>query len=137
MGLEKGELTWELQVPLNPAFSSLQVISALSHLEAAHLIIGTETNLPYKKPRENITLLREIAPDLSSSSLQSASVRSLRNIILVDNSQKRIDTSSFKATTAFADLANGSVSEAGKELVPDEPLDRHDTMGSSSVSGCG
>ena len=38
-------------VPLNPSFNSQQVIAALSHLDASHLIIGTETNLSRKPPR--------------------------------------------------------------------------------------
>ncbi len=38
-------------VPLNPAFTATQIISALNHLSASHLVIGTETNLPYKPPQ--------------------------------------------------------------------------------------
>jgi acyl-CoA synthetase (AMP-forming)/AMP-acid ligase II len=122
-------------VPLNPAFNSLQVVSALDHLAAAHLIIGVETSLPFKPARENITLVRQIVGDVSSASVQSEAVQSLRNVILVDNSEGRIDTSAFKATTAFTDLANASAADAGREFVPDEPLDMHDTINIQFTSG--
>lgn len=92
-------------------------------------------NLPYKPPRENITLLKEIAGDLSSSRLRSESVPSLLNVIVVDNSDGRIDPSLLKATTPFTDLVNGSVSEKGRTLIPDEPLDKHDTINIQFTSG--
>ena len=49
-------------VPLNPTFNSPQVISALNHLQASHLIIGAETRLPKRGPRENLSLLKQISP---------------------------------------------------------------------------
>ena len=122
------------KVPLNPAFNSPQVIAALSHLEAAHLIIGTETNLPFKKPRENVTLLKQIVPDLEAKEIESASVTSLRNIFLVDNSESRIDVSSFSAMTPFESLLHSS-SENGKAIVPDSPLDPNDIINIQFTSG--
>jgi acyl-CoA synthetase (AMP-forming)/AMP-acid ligase II len=118
---------------LNPAFNSTQVIAALSHLAAAHLVIGTETNLPYKQPRENISLLKQIVPDLASSRVESAAVQSLRNIILVDNSEDRVDISPLKATIPFTDLINGT--DGGREVVPDEPLHRDDIVNIQFTSG--
>jgi acyl-CoA synthetase (AMP-forming)/AMP-acid ligase II len=122
-------------VPLNPAFNSPQVISALSHLSSAHLIIGAETNLAYKPPRENVTLLREIVGDLSSSRVRSEVVPSLRNVIVVNNSGGRIDMASFTATTQFTDLVKGSESEKAKTLAPDEPLDKDDIINIQFTSG--
>jgi len=122
------------KVPLNPAFNSPQVIAALSHLEAAHLIIGTETNLPFKNPRENVTLLKQIVPDLEAKKIQSASVTSLRNIFLVDNSESRIDVSSFSAMTPFESLLHAS-SGTGKAIVPDSPLDPDDIINIQFTSG--
>lgn len=109
-------------MPLNPAFNAFQIISALSHLEASHLIIGTETNLPYKPPRENISVLNQIVPDLSASKIQSESVPSLKKIILIDNSDSRVDTSSLTATTPFQDVISSSTAFAGQAIVPDAPL---------------
>lgn len=108
------------------------MISALSHLEAAHLIIGTETNLPYKAPRENISLLREIA-DLGARKLESEVVPSLQNLILVDNSEGRIDTSPYTATIPFPTLL--SPSSVGKRVIPDEELHRDETINIQFTSG--
>ena len=93
-------------VPLNPAFNATQVISALTHLEASHLIIGTETNLPFKPSRSNVTLLEALTPDLSVSSLQSETVPSLKQIILVDNSGGRIDPTPLRSTTPYTEVAS-------------------------------
>ena len=116
---------------MNPAFNSPQVISALSHLTAAHLIIGAETNLAYRPPRENLSLLEQISPDLTSSKLESASVPSLKNIILVDNSSQRIDVSPLKATIPFSSLF-GTTSQT---VVPDSPLDKHEIINIQFTSG--
>jgi acyl-CoA synthetase (AMP-forming)/AMP-acid ligase II len=64
-------------VPLNPAFNAPQVLSALNHLAASHLIIGAETNLPRKDPRSNIGLLTHLVPNLAGSKLESELVPSL------------------------------------------------------------
>lgn len=122
-------------MPLNPAFNSPQVIAALSHLEAAHLIIGTETNLPFKKPRENISLLKQIVPDLEVGKVESPSVPSLRNIFLVDNSNSRIDISSFSTTTPFDVLSQSSSSQKEKNIVPDSPLDPDNIINIQFTSG--
>ncbi|KAE8454471.1 hypothetical protein EG329_000094 [Mollisiaceae sp. DMI_Dod_QoI] len=122
-------------VPLNPAFNAPQVIAALSHLEAAHLIIGTETNLPYKAPRENISLLKTIVPDLDAGKVESASVPSLQNIVLVDNSSGRIPTSSLTSTRPFSDLMSSYISVAEKEIIPDSPLHRDEIINIQFTSG--
>lgn len=122
-------------VPLNPAFNSTQIISALAHLDATQLIIGAETNLPFKPPRENVSLLRDIVPDLEAKKLESAKVPSLKDIILVDNSSSRIETSSFTATTPFSSLLNDSMSLSEKEVVPDSPLNREDIINIQFTSG--
>ncbi|KAK2624839.1 hypothetical protein QTJ16_006032 [Diplocarpon rosae] len=122
-------------VPLNPAFNSPQVTAALSHLEASHLIISTETNLPYKDPRENITLLKQICPGLYSSKIESPSVPSLRNVILVDNSFSRIDISPLTSTTPFHALLASHSSSKAKGIVPDSPLGTDDIVSIQFTSG--
>jgi acyl-CoA synthetase (AMP-forming)/AMP-acid ligase II len=100
------------------------------------LIIGTETNLPFKSPKENVTLLKEIAADLSAKKLESASIPSLRNIILVDNSSSRIDASTFSATTPFFELFSSSNTSAIKpdsELSKDEIVNIQFTSGTTSL----
>jgi acyl-CoA synthetase (AMP-forming)/AMP-acid ligase II len=120
-------------VPLNPAFNSLQVIAALSHLDAAHLVIGIETNLAFKPPRENVTLLETIVPKIDTSTWESTSVPSLKNIILVDNSSGRIDTSSFSATTPFQDLLTSQ--SPTRQVIPDTPLSKDDIVNIQFTSG--
>ncbi len=121
------------QVPLNPAFNSTQVISALSHLSATHLIIGAETNVAYKPPRENVTLLKSIAPNLESGApLESASVPSLQQILVIDNSSSRINVSKYKSTFDFSHAWNSSDYRA---VTPSSPLDVHDTINIQFTSG--
>ncbi|KAH9213820.1 acyl-CoA synthetase/AMP-acid ligase-like protein II [Leptodontidium sp. 2 PMI_412] len=122
-------------VPLNPAFNSPQVTAALSHLSATHLIISTETNLPFKPPRENITLLKQICPDLYSGKVESSSVPSLRDVILVDNSEGRVDIEGMKSTVEFGELLDGMSGMRGKEVVPDEPLMTDDIINIQFTSG--
>jgi acyl-CoA synthetase (AMP-forming)/AMP-acid ligase II len=119
---------------LNPAFNALQVTAALSHLEAAHLVIGVETNLAFKPPRENVTLLKAIVPNLTSSKLESASVPSLKNVILLDNSSGRIDTSPFSATILFQDLL-ASQSSVSNQVIPDTPLSKDEIVNIQFTSG--
>ncbi|KAF2431021.1 acyl-CoA synthetase/AMP-acid ligase-like protein II [Tothia fuscella] len=122
-------------VPLNPAFNSAQVVSALSHLAAAHLIISTETNLPRKDPRSNIRLLKSLIPDLQSNSLESASVPSLVNVVLVDNSSNRFASREGKtprSTTRYQDvLEDGG---RGRSL-PDQGLQSDDVVNIQFTSG--
>jgi acyl-CoA synthetase (AMP-forming)/AMP-acid ligase II len=111
----------------------MQVIAVLLHIGAAHLVIGAETNLAFKPPRENVTLLKAIIPDLTAPSLESTSVPSLKNMIIVDNSAGRIDTSSFSATTPFQDLLFSQSSN--KQVVPDTPLSKDEIVNIQFTSG--
>lgn len=93
------------QVPLNPAFNAPQVLSALNHLSASHLIIGAETNLPRKDPRSNIALLAHLVPNLSGSKLESELVPSLQNVVLVNNAYGRIDLDEYNSIQRYEDVA--------------------------------
>jgi acyl-CoA synthetase (AMP-forming)/AMP-acid ligase II len=128
-------------VPLNPAFNTLQVVSALGHLSASHLVIGAETNLPFKKPRSNIELLKSLVPDLESGEggrgVESAAVPSLKRVVVVDNSAGRIDTSRFSALTPFStlwspDFQTSSVTPAAP-LHPDETINIQFTSGTTAL----
>jgi acyl-CoA synthetase (AMP-forming)/AMP-acid ligase II len=112
------------------------VLSALNHLEASHLIIGTETNLPYKTPRSNIPLLEALAPNLAGSKLESLVAPSLRSMILVDNSEGRISIDEYKSTTKYSDiLEDGGVGRAldDQGLHPDEIVNIQFTSGTTSM----
>lgn len=119
-------------VPLNPAFTGTQIISAFNHLSASYLVIGTETNLPYKPPRSNVSLLESIVPDLSASTLASEAIPSLKNIILVDNSSGRIDPTPLRATTPWSSISQDSDTSAA---VPSSPLTNHEVVNIQFTSG--
>lgn len=126
-------------VPLNPAFNSPQVAAALSHLTATHLIISTETNLPRKKPRSNVSLLTELVPNISGSQsgpgLESITVPSLQKIILVDNSQGRVDFArDLNKALRYEDVvAEGG--SASLKLETDEMLSADDVVNIQFTSG--
>ena len=123
------------QVPLNPAFNSAQVIAALNHLGASHLIIGAETNIPRKPPRSNAPLLQQIIPDLQGHKLQSKSIPSLQQIILVENSNGRIETANFKPLLNYNDLLNSNRSNSNQNpsLSPNDIINIQFTSGTTSV----
>ncbi len=123
-------------MPLNPAFNVTQVISALSHLDASHLIIGTETNLPRREPRSNVSLLQQIIPNLRSGRVESELVPSLRQVILVDNSAGRVDITPFKCTTMFGNVLEDGESRQelpAQELHPDDVVNIQFTSGTTSM----
>ena len=121
---------------MNPSFNSQQVTSALAHLGASHLIIGTETNLPRKKPRSNIPLLKHLILDPQSWKLESQVVPSLREVITVDNSEGRVDTTSFRSLTPYSHVVfdgRGSYLIAPQSLDPDEIVNIQFTSGTTSL----
>jgi acyl-CoA synthetase (AMP-forming)/AMP-acid ligase II len=97
-------------------------------------MIGMETNLPYKPPRENVTLLKEIVADIESAiKVQSESVPSLQTIVLVDNSNGRIHP--LRGATPFNDLFLGQPSTEikGDALYPDDTINVQFTSGTTSM----
>lgn len=106
-------------------------------MDAAHLIIGAETNLPFKSPRENLSLLSQITPDLSGHKIESASVPSLRTLTVVDNSEGRVDLSALSAATPFRDLLLSTSSTGAptpdSELLPDDAVNVQFTSGTTSM----
>lgn len=118
-------------VPLNPSFNVQQVISALGHLSASHLVIGTETNLSRKPPRDNGALLRHIFPGMDGAGgIESELVPSLKQIMLVDNSSGRVDAKSMRAAMQFRDLLDES-----KQTLPTQDLHKDDVVNVQFTSG--
>jgi long-subunit acyl-CoA synthetase (AMP-forming) len=112
------------------------VVSALTHLDASHLIIGTETNLPFKPPRSNTPLLSHLVPDLQTSKLESESVPSLKQIILVDNSGGRVNIQEFAATRPYeAVVEDGDPMKlpVAENLDPDDIVNIQFTSGTTSM----
>lgn len=123
-------------MPLNPAFTTQQVISALNHLNVSHLMIGAETNLSRREPQSNVALLREILQGSSSHIMQSERVPSLEQIIVADNSSGRVNLDSFSSTFAFNEVLESGVK--GPEvpdpgLHPDEVVNIQFTSGTTSM----
>ncbi|KAF2114204.1 acyl-CoA synthetase/AMP-acid ligase-like protein II [Lophiotrema nucula] len=121
-----------IMVPLNPAFNAPQVLSALNHLTAAHLIFGVETNLPRKDPRSNIPLLTHLAPNLEASKVESEVAPSLQNIVIVDNAAGRIDTKNHRSLIQYEDVKEDG--GAGRAL-PDQGLHPDDLVNVQFTSG--
>jgi len=112
------------------------VLSALNHLEASHLIIGAETNLPYKTPRSNVPLLQSLVPNLSGSKLESPIAPSLRSVVLVNNSDGRIGIDEYRSITRYSDvLEDGGAGKALEDqgLLPDEIANIQFTSGTTSM----
>ena len=123
-------------MPLNPGFNAQQVISAMAHLDASHLIIGAETNLPRKEPRSNVELLRQLVPDLEARRVQSEAVPSLKNIIIVDNSYGRVDTSSIRYSILYDHIiADGTSTRpfGTQDLDPNDIVNVQFTSGTTST----
>lgn len=120
------------KVPLNPSFNSTQVVSALSHLESSHLVISTESNLPRKDPRSNIPLLEHLV-DPSSLKLESESVPSLKQVVIINNSSGRIDVSAYKGLTPFTSIM--SELPADGSPLPDQNLSPNDIVNIQFTSG--
>jgi long-subunit acyl-CoA synthetase (AMP-forming) len=120
------------QVPLNPAFNAPQVLSALNHLEASTLLIGAETNLPRKDPRSNISLLTHLIPNITGSTVESELVPSLKNVVLVNNAQGRIDLDEYKSIRRYEHV----VEDGGQgNALADQGLDPHDIVNIQFTSG--
>ncbi|KAL9592588.1 MAG: hypothetical protein Q9179_006567 [Wetmoreana sp. 5 TL-2023] len=123
-------------VPLNPAFNSHQVIAALNHLKASHLVIGAETNLPRKAPRSNVSLLQQVIPDLHGQVTRSEAVPSLNQIIIVENSNGRVDTKDLRPLIRFDDVSeaeDSNVFVSREDLHPDDVVNIQFTSGTTSM----
>lgn len=113
------------------------MIAALGHLQSSHLLISTESNLPRKKPRSNVPLLDDLVEDLHKSNLESALVPSLKNIFMIDNSEGRVDISSYKSLTPYASIMSQLNADRRplppRNLSPDETVNIQFTSGTTSM----
>ncbi|KAF2213881.1 hypothetical protein CERZMDRAFT_38719 [Cercospora zeae-maydis SCOH1-5] len=121
--------------PLNPSFNAHQVVSALNHLETSHLIIGTETHLIRKDPRNNSEILKHIAPGIGGKKLDSELCPSLKEIVLVDNSHGRVDAGSLGATVPFQAIQEGQSAQSisHQDLHKDDVINIQFTSGTTSA----
>ncbi|KAL4808766.1 hypothetical protein BDV18DRAFT_133154 [Aspergillus unguis] len=122
-------------VPINPSFNATQVVAALSHLGTSHMIISSESNLPRKQPRSNLPLLKHLVQDLNSSKIESAVVPTLQNIILVDNSTGRIDSTQFKTLTPYPSITSANAADAAPLPSKLQDLEPHEVVNIQFTSG--
>ena len=102
------------------------------------MIIGAETNLPRKEPRSNLPLLQQLIPNLQGTKLESDVVPSLREVILVQNSEGRIDSSNlltlYNFETILFDGRDGySTFPLKTSLHSDEIINIQFTSGTTSL----
>jgi len=120
-------------VPLNPSFNTAQVASALNHLSTTHLLIGLETNLPWKPPRSNSELLRELVPGCEGAgAIASELVPSLRRVVVVDNAKGRGGGDGFKSFSKFPDVLGDG---RGKAHLAEEGMGVDDVVNIQFTSG--
>ncbi|PLB40994.1 putative AMP-binding enzyme [Aspergillus candidus] len=124
-------------VPINPSFNATQVVAALNHLEASHLIISKESNLPRKEPRSNVPLLQHLIQDPHASKLQSELVPSLKCVTIVDNSSGRVNTSEFNCLTSYSSLMSDAVADQAalkpQSLSPSDIVNIQFTSGTTAM----
>ena len=92
--------------------------------------------MPRKVPRSNIPLLQQLSIDLQASKVDSQTVPSLRQIILVDNSDGRIDVNKFKSTVNYNTVLEDGDTERSlpvTDLHPDEVVNIQFTSGTTSM----
>ena len=123
-------------MPLNPAFTTQQVISALNHLQVSCLVIGAETNLSRRPPVSNVPLVKDIFKYSKLSSRPEDIVRSLQHVIIADNSSGRVDTSGLVNVIRFNDVLD--YGRNGREILvptlhPDEVVNIQFTSGTTSI----
>ena len=112
-------------MPLNPSFNVPQVLAAIRHLDASHLVVSLETNLPFKEPRSNLALLRELLGRGFGG-----------RVIVVDNAQGRGGLGEVKEVAMFEDVArDGDAAEKGlgEGLDPDDVVNIQFTSGYVSL----
>ncbi|KAJ1336101.1 mevalonyl-CoA ligase [Microdochium nivale] len=131
-------------VPLNPSFNAQQMTAALAHLRAEILVIGAVTDLAYKpcRGRSNLDLLTALVPNLRGPNLESPSVPSLKNIVVLDNSpshpQSNFPLEELRCLTPYSMLLDGPSSQSPskqRSVVPDSPLEADDIINIQFTSG--
>ncbi|KAI1137401.1 acetyl-CoA synthetase-like protein [Hypoxylon sp. FL0543] len=130
-------------VPLNPSFNAHQLSAGLSRLGVEVLIIGAVTDLAYKpcRGRSNLDLLTALVPNLTASKVESETVPTLKNVVLVDNTPSHPQASfpplqDLRALTPYTTLLLSSSSfSASRPVTPDTPLSADEIINIQFTSG--
>ncbi|KAF4762811.1 hypothetical protein HAV15_000208 [Penicillium sp. str.  len=131
VGVGKGE---RVGVMLGNSMEYAVATYALFKLGA---VLHRVQSTPEKKPRSNVPLLDDLVEDLHKSNLESALVPSLKNIIMVDNSEGRVDISSYKSLKPYASIMSQLTADGRplppRDLSPDETVNIQFTSGTTSM----
>lgn len=116
-------------MPLNPAFTETQVVAAINHLEASHLVIGLETNLSRRPPASNTSLILALLGSADTAALAP----SLSGVTIVNNTNQDaivLDHPKLFTFDALQASADGSTPP-----VPDSTLRPTDAVNIQFTSG--
>ncbi|KAF8860368.1 acetyl-CoA synthetase-like protein [Acephala macrosclerotiorum] len=119
-------------VPLNPAYTPDQVISALNHISAACFVVSAEITLPYKQPNSTVCLLHSVLKTGAESARFSDRISSLRNVVLVNNATILPPEPVFSKTRSYEKLIASSL---GQELPLQYHLNNNDIATIQFTSG--
>jgi acyl-CoA synthetase (AMP-forming)/AMP-acid ligase II len=121
--------------PLNPSFNVKQVGSACAVLGSKVLIIGAETHLVRRNPRDNGPLLEGLVPGIrGKGKVESELVPSLEQVVLVNNAAGRVDVGALQGTVLFEDLMyDEQRALADQGLHKDDVVDIQFTSGTTSM----
>ncbi|KAI0827227.1 acetyl-CoA synthetase-like protein [Hypoxylon sp. FL0890] len=130
-------------VPLNPSFNAHQLSAGLSRLGVEVLIIGAVTDLAYKpcRGRSNFELLTALVPNLTESKIESETVPTLKNVVLVDNTPSHPQADfpplqHLRALTPYSTLLLSlSSSSTSRSVTPDAPLSADEIINIQFTSG--
>ena len=111
------------------------MIAALVNVEASHLIIGTETNLPRKPPQSTISTLRGILTDPSAAKVESSAIPTLSQVIIGNNSKEQSKGPDFRAVINFEHILHGGSENSLPEqaLRPEEIINVQFTSGTTAA----
>lgn len=104
-------------------------------MEASHLIIGTETNLPRKQPQSTLSILQKILTDPWASKIESSAVPTLSQIIIVNNSRGHRSGYNLGPAINFEHLRDGGSENSlpKQPLRPDEIINIQFTSGTTAA----
>ena len=108
-------------VPLNPGFAPAQVVAAMRHLAATHLVVSAETNLPRRAAYANDELVRGVR----------AGVATLQGVVVVDNAGGRGAVDGVRYEDVAAD--GRACADALDTLDPDDVVNIQFTSGTTST----
>ncbi|KAI5285025.1 hypothetical protein KEM54_000888 [Ascosphaera aggregata] len=125
-------------VPVNPSLTDAQLISAIKHVSASHLILGTETKLSRQRCRANISTIRQLlsATERRFISESPLAIHSLKSIIFVGSGEGELVDSCLAqrpSLTSFKSLLSSITYD--RHPLPPQGLDPDDTINIQFTSG--